>query len=537
MKKPYLLLSILSGLICWLAWPTMPLTPLIFIAFTPLLYISDKVQHRWKYFGLLFLAFLVWNVASTWWVGNTTLPLSGVFANCFNALLMSIPWLGYKNTRRKLPEAVAYFALIVYWLTFEYIHQTWEFSWPWLVLGHAFALRPGWIQWYEYTGTSGGTFWVLLVNIVIYNVWKRARLYDFTWKQLLLGEGWKPLLVIGLPLLISAFTTAPADNAAQKTEVVIVQPNIDPYDEKFSAGSAMEQLGKLLHLTKEKADSNTRYIIWPETALFPTGAWEHELNYQPEIIAIREMLQKYPKAKLISGAATTKRYNTTDEIPATARTMNDGTRWDAYNSAIQVDTSRNIQVYHKYELVPGAELVPYVGYLSFMQSVALDFGGITGSYGRVPGVEMFTNPQDSINVFPVICYESVFSNYMATHIKPGANLLVIITNDGWWGNTEGHRQHLQYARIRAIETRRWIARCANTGISAVIDPAGNVHQPQPYWKEAVFKATVTPEAGITFYVKNGDLVSKAALIFCILLVVHAFISRFIPGLRHAEINQ
>lgn len=299
----------------------------------------------------------------------------------------------------------------------------------------------------------------------------------------------------------------------------------------------MEQLGKLLHLTKEKADSNTRYIIWPETALFPTGAWEHELNYQPEIIAIREMLQHYPKAKLISGAATTKRYNATDEIPATARTMNDGTRWDAYNSAIQVDTSRNIQVYHKYELVPGAELVPYVGYLSFMQSVALDFGGITGSYGRMPGVEMFTNPQDSINVFPVICYESVFSNYMATHIKPGANLLVIITNDGWWGNTEGHRQHLQYARIRAIETRRWIARCANTGISAVIDPAGNVHQPQPYWKEAVFKATVTPEAGITFYVKNGDLVSKAALIFCILLVVHAFISRFIPGLRHAEINQ
>ncbi|MFY0252327.1 apolipoprotein N-acyltransferase [Chitinophaga sp. 30R24] len=537
MKKPYLLLSILSGLLLWLAWPTMPLTPLIFIALTPLLYIAEKVKHRWKYFGLVYLAFLVWNAASTWWVGNTTLPASGVFANCFNALLMSIPWLAYKNTRRKLSEPVAYFALIVYWLTFEYIHQTWEFSWPWLILGHAFALHPGWIQWYEYTGTSGGTLWVLLANIVIYQVWKKARIHELSWKELLRGELWKPLLVVLLPLILAVVVKPLPDNPARKTAVVVVQPNIDPYDEKFSSGSAMQQLEKLMRLTQQQADTNTRYIIWPETALFPQGAWENELNYQPEIIAIRHMLHKYPKAKLISGAATLKHYSSSDEIPATARQMNDGSRWDAYNSAIQVDTTNSIQIYHKYELVPGAELVPYVQYLSFLQGVALDFGGISGSYGRQPGVNLFTNPADSINVFPVICYESVFSNYIASHIKLGANLLVIITNDGWWGETEGHRQHLQYARIRAIETRRWVARCANTGISAIIDPEGNIYQPQPYWKEAVVKATVTPRTDITFYVKNGDLVSKGALIFCILFIIHAFISRFIPGLKHAEIDQ
>ncbi|NSL88488.1 apolipoprotein N-acyltransferase [Chitinophaga sp. Mgbs1] len=532
-----LLLCVLSSVLLWLAWPTMPVTPLIFLGFLPLLYITEKVRHRTKYFGLVFLSLLLWNVATTWWVGNTTLPASGVFANSFNALLMSIPWLAYKNTRKRLPEMMSYFALIVYWLTFEYIHQTWELSWPWLVLGNAFAGRPGWIQWYEFTGVSGGTLWVLLANIAIYQVWKRARIYDLSAAQILRYEIWKPAAIIVIPLLISAVLRPSPDNPAHHTGVVIVQPNIDPYDEKFTDNTAQQQLGKFIRLTNEKADSNTRYIIWPETALFPAGAWESQLNYQPEIMAIREMLRQYPKARLITGAVTMKQYNPTDEVPASARYMQDGTPWEPYNTALQIDTSQHIQIYHKYELVPGVELTPYVRYFSFLKTLALDFGGISGSYGRTPAARLLTNPADSINVFPTICYESVFSNYVGAGVKEGANLLVVITNDGWWGNTEGHRQHLQYARIRAIETRRWVARSANTGISAVIDPAGNVYQPLPYWKEGVINTNVTPRYNYTFYVKNGDLISKGAIIFCILLIVHAFVSRFIPGVRHAENNQ
>src|SRR5690606_12180522 len=99
------------------------------------------------------------------------------------------------------------------------------------------------------------------------------------------------------------------------------------------------------------------------------------------------------------------------------------------------------------------------------------------------------------------------------------------TNDGWWGNTEGHRQHLQYARLRAIETRRWIARSANTGISCFITPAGKLQQPQPYWEEAVIKGNVTPGHTFTFYVRYGDLLSRGALIFCILLIVYTIVLR------------
>ncbi|WP_291907705.1 apolipoprotein N-acyltransferase [Chitinophaga sp. CB10] len=537
MNLRIVILSIVSGLLLWLSWPTMPFTPLIFIALTPLFYITEKVKHRGAYFGLIFLAFLIWNAGSTWWVGNTPVPVSGVFANSFNAFLMTIPWLMYKNSRRRLSATTSFFALIVYWLTFEYIHQTWELSWPWLVLGNAFAMHPGWVQWYEITGASGGTVWVLLTNILIYAAWKRARIHDLSVSEIGKNEIWKPALVVLLPLLANLFIHPVADDPSKQINVVVVQPNIDPYDEKFAGGNSMQQVEKLLRLSGEKTDSNTRYIIWPETALFPQGGWEEQLNYTPEITAIREFLRKHPQAKIISGAVTLKQYRQPDEAAEGSRAMEDGTHWDAFNSALQIDTSNAIQIYHKYELVPGVELVPYVRYLNFMKKLALDMGGITGSYGRTPASEMLTDPAHNINVFPTICYESVFSNYVANRARAGANMLVIITNDGWWGNTDGHRQHMQYARLRAIETRKWIARSANTGISAVVDPYGNIYQPQPYWEPAVFKAPVTPRYDTTFYVKYGDLISKGAIIFCILLLIHAIFSRFIPGISNVENNQ
>ncbi len=537
------LLSIGSGLLLWAAWPSSPLTLLIFIAFIPLLYLTDQVQHRGAYFGCIYLSMLIWNVGTTWWVGNTTVPASGVAANVTNALIMTVPWLGFKNSRKRFGPTISYFALIVYWLTFEYIHLNWELSWPWLTLGNVFAMHPGWIQWYEYTGTSGGTLWILGVNIALYSSWKKIRSYQqplsiATWK-----EGWKPAAALLLPFALSGLTYAlynvPRSPSVNKQpsqlSVVIVQPNIDPYD-KFADGAETAQLQKFIRLTREQADSNTNYIVWPETALFPHGAWEHALNDQAAVQSVRGLLRQYPKAKLITGATTLKHYDSKDDAPYSARRMEDGGYFDAFNTALQIDTSNTIQIYHKSRLVPGVELIPYSRYLSFMENFALDMGGISGSYGRTPGVEVLENTDQHIKAFPTICYESIYGEFVAQHVKLGADLLFIITNDGWWGRTEGHRQHLQYARLRAIETRRWIARSANTGISCFIDPRGQLQQAQPYWEEAVIKGTVTPEHGFTFYVRYGDLLSKGAMLFCILLIVYSTVLRFTNRKGYVEGN-
>lgn len=521
------IISLIGGLLLWAAWPTSPLTFLIFIAFIPLLRLTDIVESRGKYYGSIYLLLFIWNVATTWWVGNTTVPISGLAANLINTTVMSVPLMGYHRARRRLGATASYFALIVYWLTFEYVHMNWEFSWPWLSLGNAFAMYPSWIQWYEYTGASGGTVWVLLANISIYQAWLQRKQYPVPLSTFIWKTAWKPAAIIVVPLLISSlvqYQFKTPDGPA--VEVVIVQPNIDPYD-KFADGNASQQLDKLLRLSAQKADSQTTYIIWPETALFTHGAWENKLTTENETQRIREFLQRYPKAILISGATTLKQYNNKlDEIPYTARTIDETASYDAFNSAIQIDTSGIVQVYHKYKLVPGVEMVPYARYMQFMKYLALDMGGITGSYGRTPDEDVLSNDIKHIKVSAAICYESVYGEYVAEHVRRGANLLFILTNDGWWGNSEGHRQHLQYARLRAIETRRWIARSANTGISCIVDPRGKIQQPLPYWKEGVIKGNVTPDNTLTFYVKYGDLISQAAAAFCILLLVYSYYLRF-----------
>lgn len=521
------ILSLSGGLLLWAAWPTSPLTPLIFIAFIPLLRLTDLVESRGKYYGSIYLLLFIWNVATTWWVGNTTVPISGLAANLINTTVMSVPLMGYHRARRRLGATASYFALIVYWLTFEYVHMNWEFSWPWLSLGNGFAMYPSWIQWYEYTGASGGTVWVLLANISIYHAWLQRKKYPVPLSTFIWKTAWKPAAIIVVPILISALVQyqfkTPDGPAA---EVVIVQPNIDPYD-KFADSNSAQQLDKLLQLSGQKADSNTAYIIWPETALFTHGSWENKLTQESETQDIRHFLQKYPKAVLISGATTLKQYNTKlDEIPYTARVIDEASSFDAFNSAVQIDTSNIVQVYHKYKLVPGVEMVPYARYMGFMKYLALDMGGITGSYGRTADKYVLENLATHIKVSAAICYESVYGEYVAEQVRRGANLLFIITNDGWWGNSEGHRQHLQYARLRAIETRRWIARSANTGISCIVDPLGRIQQPLPYWKEGVIKGNVTPDNVLTFYVKYGDLISQAAIAFCILLLVYSYYLRF-----------
>ena len=126
-------------------------------------------------------------------------------------------------------------------------------------------------------------------------------------------------------------------------------------------------------------------------------------------------------------------------------------------------------------------------------------------------------------VAPIICYESIYSDYLTQYVRKGANLLAIITNDGWWSNTQGYRQHMNYARLRAIECGKWIARSANTGISCFIDPAGNVYQPQPWDTKASIKMQLEPLEKHTFFVRHGDYLSRiinvVSLVFISLLII------------------
>ncbi|MCB9044003.1 MAG: hypothetical protein H6554_09600 [Chitinophagales bacterium] len=126
----------------------------------------------------MYVQFLLWNLLTTWWVKNASLA-GGILAFVFNSLFMTLPWLLFAYMRRKYTPLTSYIALLCFWMAFEYIHLNWELTWPWLTLGNVFAGFPQIVQWYSYTGVGGGTFWVILVNIVLFRQIQKIQTYNW----------------------------------------------------------------------------------------------------------------------------------------------------------------------------------------------------------------------------------------------------------------------------------------------------------------------------------------------------------------------
>jgi apolipoprotein N-acyltransferase len=421
---------------------------------------------------------------------------------------MCLPWWGYRVFKRKFGRRTGYVSLILFWMAFEYIHLNWQLSWPWLTLGNVFAGSPNWVQWYQFTGTSGGTLWVLVMNILLFEVCRNSTGSKFNIRKLI-----APAALLIIPLTISFLLIPAKQPNNNSTNVVIVQPNIDPYG-KFAQGAAVEQVRELLALTQNAIDSNTRLIIWPETALTGEDCFEGQLAYYPAYQPVFRFMQNHPAITLQTGIEIFKNYGPV-KATNTARPFGDATGYyDDFNAAVTVKAGAPFMFYHKSKLVPGVETLPT--FLTWMAPVFEQFGGTTGGYGKQDSSSIMQQPGQPYITAPIICYESIYGEYVSTYVQKGANLLTIMTNDGWWGNTPGHKQHLAYARLRAIETRRWVARSANTGTSAVIDDGGNIIETQPWDKAAILKYNIPVLTGQTFYVRYGDIISKAALVLACL---------------------
>jgi apolipoprotein N-acyltransferase len=512
-RNLHLLLAIAGAVLLTAAWPTSPLTLLIFIAWIPLLWIESTVPGGRRFFGFTYLIMFTWNVATTWWVWNASPP--GAAAAFFaNSLIMCLPWIGFRIVKKRLGEKIGYLSLIAFWMTFEYIHLLdWGLSWPWLTLGNVFATHPQWIQWYEYTGTSGGTLWVMVVKVLLFLHVK----YNF-FRQGLKTYKWLIAAIVCLlaPVAISMLT--PIDNEPEGTQnVVVVQPNIDPYQKVSQDESAYmsfdEQLQRLIHLSEEQVDANTALVVWPETALYmANGLEETEINKENRFLApLWGFLQRHPNITLFTGVESYRTYKGRQTKTARAIEGADDYFYDAFNGSVIMDSSSAWAFYHKSMLVPGVETLPW--FLKFIDKWFEKFGGTTAGYAKQKERTVLDSRR-GYRIAPSICYESIYGEFMSKYIRNGANLICIITNDGWWGNTPGHKHHMNYARLRAIETRTWIARSANTGISCFINPYGTVINPQPWDTGAAtkFAVPVNNTNHQTFFVKHGDLLSKLMLV-------------------------
>lgn len=534
MKKNYQL-ALLSAFLLWLAWPPIPFTALILlVGLIPLFQAaeniieSDEKKKGKQIWRIALICFLIWNTASIYWVFNSLNAVMPVWLALIisqipfflAALLMAFSFWLYFQLRRATSKTWSYIGFVCLWIGYEYLHQTWDLAFPWMNLGNGFAESHYLVQWYEYTGVYGGTLWVLISNILLFenrlaikNKLERVR-------RIKLQAATAALIL--LPILLSILIYVNYEERVNPANIVLVQPNIDPY-EKFGSLSTSDQVEKLIKLSEGIGQSNTEFFIWPETAI-SKGTEEKTFREDSNFIRIQEFLNNYKNGNLISGIESYSIYDSAKTETARYDSKS-GIYFDVFNAAVLIENSPKLQFYHKSKLVPGVEQTPFSNSLSFLKPVFKAFGGSSGSYGKQSEPSVFYS-QSGIGAAPVICYESIWGEYVADYIKKDAQFITIITNDGWWGNTSGKDQHLQYAKLRAIETRRWVARAANTGISAFIDQKGTIVQRTKWWMPGALKQDINLNEEMTFYVRNGDYIAKfavlgsaAILIFFIFIVI------------------
>lgn len=482
-----------------------------------------------------YTAFVLWNAATTFWVCNATVG-GGLFAIFANALQMSTIFALFRLSKKKFKGALPYIFLMLMWITWERFYFDAEISWPWLVLGNSFARTTWAVQWYEFTGTLGGSLWVWACNLAVFGM--LTSLSDGSWH--IWNSKAKSAAVIALVLVFAGPPVVSmvigrdyrdAMEAPGQLPVAIVQPNIDPYN-KFQAMSQQEQnailLGQVEKVIRErKADSTAGplLVVAPETFTndIITGDYPRSRTWR----RFTSFLRDYPGVNLLFGASSYE-YISSENAPShTARKVRKG-RWvESHNSALIVDGSGRTEIFHKSKLVVAVEKTPYPALFCRIDDM---LGGVMGRCVGQDEISLLEVEcgQERIPVGCAVCYESVYGEYYTDYVRKGAQAMTVITNDAWWGDTPGYRQHLSYASLRAIETRRAIARCANTGISAIISPSGEIIRPTPWWETAVIEGSLPLRNDMTFYVTHGDVTGRiCSFIYYLLLLALAV--RFITG--------
>lgn len=535
----YVLLSLISAMLLSLSWPTYGIPFFLFFALVPLLILEHDIEKFSKMkrkgltvFFLGFLAFLIWNIVTTGWLygslnpdGSHSIPAVAIPVVA-NSLFYSLIFLLYHKYKKIQGTYWGLAFLVALWMSFEKLHLEWELTWPWLNLGNAFSEYPKLIQWYDTLGATGGSFWILLINVFAFYT---LRIWEVGRKRKPLIKNASILLAgILVPMVISLVKYYTyEEKPVGEVSVLLLQPELDPYNEKYEKDSLVITK-ELLDLARSHSQGKIDYFIGPETSLPGYGSFsENGLGSSQVLNEVKSFLTEKPGAVFATGISSHKFFWDPREAPKNAYLSNSGFYVESYNTAIQLEPGKPEKLYHKAKLVPGVEIFPYMSlFQPILGNAMLNFGGTVASLGRDEERKVFTNSNNKGVLAPIICYESIYGEFTTGYVKNGANFLAIMTNDSWWGVTEGHRQLISYARLRAIETRREIARSANSGVSAHIDSKGEILSDTLYGDQTAMYAKIKLLDAQTFYTRAGDILSRLGIFSLGFLVFYTVIKQF-----------
>lgn len=509
-------LALLSGILLWLSWPPHGLAFLSFLAFVPLLMVSQSLTEEdarlpfLKGMGYSYLTFVVWNILTTWWVKNST--LEGCIAMVvLNSLFMSMVFGGWQRFRKlRLPFWVDALCFTAFWCAWEFLHLNWDLTWPWLNLGNVFSSCTEFVQWYEITGAFGGTIWILVANFLMVALLQSVR--QAGKRRIIVGSVLLAWLIVPAAVSLIRFYTysMPTEQNRRSIEAVVVQQNTDPWEEEY-AMSNKEHAARILEVARPLITDKTDVVVCSESALANTMKYDIFVNGQGRSSEIYNGLDLFdttilthPDLNFIFGTSTVQYYP--NKATETARLAPGIGRlyYDYYNTSACYNRFGVTGTYSKSKLVPGVEKMPYPKVFGFLEELAIDLGGISGSLGEDSVQRAFLMPDCQVRIGVPICYESAYGEHFGEFVRNGAEVMAVITNDAWWGETPGHTQHFLMSKLRAVETRRSIMRAANTGTSAFIDERGTAHQTTQYGVRTAIRQNVFLNDQLTFYTRHGD---------------------------------
>jgi apolipoprotein N-acyltransferase len=369
-----------------------------------------------------------------------------------------------------------------------------------------------------------------LIYIYIHDIWTFASNSAISKKIINKKLGFI-VLAIFLPLCLS-WLIYHKENInipiQQSVEALIIQQNTDPHEEQYRMSNA-QHVQRLMEIAQTKITPQTQLMICSESAIphdIPLLALFHFDDPRIKLLPLMQLdtfLMQYPQLNIIAGVSTIGFYDF--KPSATARNIDEDVFQEDFNSSMLINQEGVQGVYHKSRLVPGVEIMPYPAIFGFLGKMMVNLGGRVTSLGTDSCQHVFSITQngENINIGVPICYESIYGEVFSQFVKNGANLMCVITNDGWWKNTPGHQQHFIYAKLRAIETRKTILRAANTGISAVINPMGKIVTQTKYNERTAILEKVSTNSKLTFYVKHGDYLARISLIITVLLFIYVFV--------------
>ena len=491
-------LAVISGLLLAFSYPPFDLFFLAWVAWLPL-WIAIQQKGWQSGFRLGYLTGFVFTLLTFNWIANNSgtsllIAMSSMLgAVLYLSLAFGLYGFLIAGIGRRAGTPALWLAPFL-WVSIEYLYSypTYDMAFPWMNMAMTQNFMLPLLQLAEYGGVFMVSFWVMVVNTVLYQIeFGRLSLRNQHLLWGILG-----LSIVGFILFGGVRMKVISESYSKWIPVGVVQTNLDPA-EKWVRSKKTQHVEDVMKLTREAVAQGASIVVWPESAV------PAHLRYYPQFDRMIKHFVRSENVSILTGALHHER---------------EGDAYRYFNSAFFYAPGEPVPIYSKQRLVPFAERIPLSNRYPILKN--LNFGQANFEPGEGPIVHPMGSDSLKVPTGTMICYESADPHIFRGFIDSSAALMTIITNDAWLGRSLGPVQHLAAGRLRAIEHRISIARAAQTGISAFIMPSGRIVERIPLGGRGTFVVDAPVGLPRTTYSTQGDLfallvilLSSAGLLF------------------------